>query len=71
VHEKDAANSHAFALGYPASLAVRIEVANEIGGDFFDEILEPVIPSIFFGVDLTMPPYHPLDVVVTMFAKSE
>ena len=71
VHEKDASNAVGLALSDPAVLALRVVIADEVSGDFFHEILKPVIPSVFFGVDLAMPPYYPLDVVVTMVANCE
>ena len=71
VDEKDAADAVAFALSDPAVFAIRIETADEVSGDFIDEVLKPAIPSVFFGVDLAMPLYHPLDVVVTLLANCE
>jgi hypothetical protein len=71
VDEKYAADSQSLALSNPAALSIGIEIPDEIPGDFLDEILEPVIPSVFIGVDIAMTPYHPLDVVVTMLTKSK
>jgi hypothetical protein len=71
VHEKDASNAVGLALSDPAVLALRVVIADEVSGDFFYEILKAVIPSVFVGVDLAMPLYHPLDVVVTMVANCE
>jgi hypothetical protein len=68
-HEKHTSDSLSIFFGYPAAFARRIEVADEIRRDLLDEIPKTRIPSVFRGINLTVPPNDPLDVVVAMLAK--
>ena len=71
VNEKHASDSLSFTLSDPAALTIGIEIPDEVLRDFIHQILKTMIPSVFPGVDIAMTPYHPLDVVVTMLAKSK
>lgn len=70
-NQKNTSDSLSTSPGDPASLADGIEFLGEFRYDLLDEILEAVIPTVFFGINLTVTPDHPIEVIESMSSQRE
>src|SRR5262249_17419236 len=61
-HDEDRADDLALAFGDPAALALRIEMAEELGGDLGDQRLELLVPAKLLGVEAAVERHHPAHV---------